>query len=147
MNTIPGSRTFRILVVDDNDADTYLLRRALIHAGLDCDLTVIDDGAEALAFANRQGKYAGSPVPNLSVIDLNLPKYGGNEILKAIRQNKDLQNLPVVVMTSSAAPGERARIEELGVERFITKPPELEDFMQIGDVFKELLVNRPDRAL
>ena len=77
----PLRQTFHILLLEDNPADIYLLRQALKNAGVDFDLTVIEDGADGLAFARRQGKYKGSFVPDLAVLDLNLPKGGGESVL------------------------------------------------------------------
>jgi CheY-like chemotaxis protein len=132
--------TFRILLVEDNPADIYLFREALKEAGLNFELTVIEDGADGLAFARHQGKYAATPVPDLAVLDLNLPRAGGASVLEAMRQSKALQRVPVFIMTSSAEPREQVRAMELGVERFITKPLDLEDFLQIGHVVKEVLL-------
>src|ERR1700722_950128 len=78
----------RILLVEDNDADVYLFRKALETAGLQFELTVMRDGAEALAFVRRQGKYSASSVPSLVVLDLNLPKDGGIQVLRAIRERE-----------------------------------------------------------
>jgi len=135
----PTLPAFRILLVEDNAADTYLLRRALKDAGLNVELTVIEDGAEALAFVRHEGKYAARPIPDLAVLDLNLPKLGGATVLEAIRQNTDLCHVPVAIMTSSTGPREQVKAEELGDGRFITKPPDLEDFLKIGQVLKEML--------
>jgi chemotaxis family two-component system response regulator Rcp1 len=132
-------QVFDILVIEDNAADVGLLRLALKETGLAFELTVIEDGAEALAYIRREGKYAGMSRPDLVVLDLNLPKKSGMEVLEAIRQNKEMSNVPVAVVTSSSAPLERAMIEGLRVERFITKPPELEDFLRIGGVLIEVL--------
>ena len=135
----------RILLIEDNDADVYLFRTALESAELNCELIVIEDGAEALAFVRHEGKHAGSPLPDLAVLDLNLPKNEGTEVLEAIRQNKNLSNLPVVVVTSSALPREQAKTEQLGVARFITKPTDLADFLQIGMVLKQVLAESQAR--
>jgi CheY-like chemotaxis protein len=139
MSTVPPL-TFRILLVEDNPADIYLFREALKEAGLKFELTVIEDGADGLAFARRQGEYACSCVPDLAVLDLNLPKASGAAVLQAMRQSQDLRLVPIFIMTSSAEPHEQARAMELGVERFITKPLDLEDFLQIGQVVKEALL-------
>jgi CheY-like chemotaxis protein len=136
------ARTFDILLAEDNPADVYLFRQALLGAGIDFRLTVIEDGREALAFARRDGEYAGVSIPDLAVLDLNLPKFGGIEILEALRRNDELKRVPVFIMTSSAEPRERARAVELDVERFITKPPDLADFLQIGHVVKEVLLRQ-----
>ena len=130
---------YRILLVEDNSADVYLFRQALKKAELDVELTVIEDGGEALAFARGQGKYAAAPIPDLAVLDLNLPKAGGAAVLAAMRQNEHLSHVPVAVLTS-AEPREKMKPAELGIGRFITKPPDLEDFLHIGQVLKEMLI-------
>jgi two-component system response regulator len=140
MNDDLRSRTFRILLVEDNPADVYLLRQALSAAGLSVEWTVIDDGGEALAFGRRQGKYAALPIPDLAVIDLNLPKTGGAAVLAAMRQQKDLSHVPVAVISSAAEAPEQTKAKELGFDRYITKPPDLEDFLKIGQVLKKMLM-------
>jgi len=142
MTGTPPRQRFNILLLEDNPADIYLLRQALKNAGVDVELTVIEDGAEGLAFARRQGKYAGSVIPDLGVLDLNLPKGGGESVLRAMRQSNDLDRVPVVIMSSSSAPSEQANIKDLGVEQFIRKPADLEAFLQIGYVLKEVLLKR-----
>ena len=142
MRTKQIDEPFDILVIEDNPADVRLLRLALDETGLAYELTVIDDGAEALCFVRREGKYAATPKPDLVVLDLNLPKKSGMEVLAALRANKELSNTPVAVVTSSSAPLERAQVEGLRVERFITKPPELEDFLRIGAMLIEVLLER-----
>jgi|HubBroStandDraft_1064217.scaffolds.fasta_scaffold226923_2 CheY-like chemotaxis protein len=129
----------RILLVEDNAGDVYLFRKALENAELNFELSVIEDGAEALAFARQEGKYAGSSAPDLALLDLNLPKNEGLEVLKAMRHNSHLSKVPVVITSTSANPRERVAAEELGVERYIMKPLDLESFLQIGTVLKEIL--------
>jgi CheY-like chemotaxis protein len=129
-----------ILLVEDNAADIYLFRQALERAGLTFELTVIKDGGEALAFATGDRRLSADRVPDLLILDLNLPKVGGCEVLEALRQNPDLSNLTVAVLTSSAALRDYERCTELGVARYITKPLELEDFLQIGEVVKQVLL-------
>ena len=138
----PLRQIFHILLLEDNPADIYLLRQALKNVGVDFELTVIEDGADGLAFARRQGKYQSSFIPDLAVLDLNLPKGGGEAVLTAMREGTDLDRVPVVVMSSSAAPGERANVEELGVRHFIRKPADLEAFLQIGHVLKAILLKQ-----
>jgi chemotaxis family two-component system response regulator Rcp1 len=138
----PLGQIFHILLLEDNPADIYLLRQALNNAGVNFDLTVIQDGAEGLAFARRQGQYEGSFIPDLAVLDMNLPKGGGESVLMAMRHSKDLDRVPVVIISSSAAPSEQANVKKLGIEQFIKKPADLEEFLQIGYVFKEILLKR-----
>ena len=136
---ITTSKIFRILVVEDNPADVYLLRQALKQAGLNCELKVIDDGAEALEFVRNHTPTEKENF-DLAILDLNLPTNNGIEVLAAIRQNGALSDMLVVVLTSSAAPLERSQVEQLRVVRFITKPPNLADFLKIGDMLKEVLL-------
>lgn len=142
MNATPLRQIFHILLLEDNPADIYLLRQALVDAGVDFEMTVIENGADGLAFARRQGRYEGGFIPDLAVLDLNLPKGGGESVLAAMRQSKDLDRVPVVMMSSSAAPREQAKLKELGIEHFITKPLDLDAFLQIGYVLKEVLLKR-----
>ena len=139
--------TARILLVEDNPGDVELLRLALKRAGLDCELMVLDDGAEALALVRQQGKYAGVPVPDLAVLDLNVPKYDGVEILEALRANPAFAEVRVAVLSSSSSPRERANIEKYHISRYITKPLDLDEFLRIGEVLKELLTDGASRGI
>ncbi len=128
----PPVRKIRILIVEDNPADVHLLRLALIDAQLDCELTVIDDGAEALAFARQQGKYESSSIAELVVLDLNLPKTNGLEVLEAISKNRAFSDVPVAVLSSVFSPRELATIEQFNVAYRRNKPSTLEEFLKIG---------------
>ena len=138
MSPAPAMQTFRMLLIDDNDADVYLLRRALTKAGLTIELTVLKDGGEGLAFA--RGEDGSAPRPDLVVLDLNLPKTGGAEVLRAMKGNPALALVPVVVMSSSASKAEQAVIAELGVTKYFTKPPDLAGFMKVGEMFRKILL-------
>src|SRR5438045_6674466 len=94
----------RILLVEDNDADVYLFRKAFATAELKFELVVIDDGERAMQFIRNKGKYAGSPVPDLAIIDLSLPKNDGIQVVEAIRAAERFADMPVVVASSSAKP-------------------------------------------
>jgi CheY-like chemotaxis protein len=139
-------RTVRLLVVEDNPADVELLRYALGSAELACDLTVIDNGGDALAFFQQRGKYADMPAPDLAILDLNLPKYDGIEILEAMRANRAFAQVPVAVMSSSSSPRDRARIEAFHIVRYITKPADLDEYLRIGLIVKQLLEETQSRA-
>lgn len=130
----------RILLVEDNSADIYLFRKALLSTEMNVELTVIEDGGSALAFVRGEGKYAGSRIPDLAVLDLSLPKNDGLQILEAIRQTKRFENMPVVVTSSSPVPPIQLKQPHLNVARYIRKPPDLEDFLRIGSELKEILV-------
>ena len=129
----------RILLVEDNPGDVGLLRLALEKARLDCELTVLCDGAEAIELVQQRGKYAGVAPPDLVVMDLNVPKYDGAEILQAMRSNPAFATVCVAVVSSSSSGRERARIEKYQISRYISKPLDLDEFLRIGDTLKELL--------
>ena len=136
----PGVRKVRNLLIEDNAADVELLRRALTSAQLDCDLIVLEDGAEALSFLSRLETNAGASAPDLAVLDLNLPKNDGVEVLQAMRATGAFSQVPVAIVTSSGSPRERARVEQYGIGRYIIKPPDFDEFLRIGFMLKELLV-------
>ncbi len=141
MNNPTFERKIRILLVEDNPADVDLMRLALLGAQLDCELTVLEDGAEALDFL-RGLEAIGASTPDLAVLDLNLPKIDGVEVLLAMRAHQSFSRVPVAVVTSSSSPRERAHIEQFGVGRYITKPADLDEFLMIGFTLKELLAER-----
>ena len=97
------------------------------------------DGDDALAFIRREGAYADAAIPNLILVDLNLPKCDGEVILREIRQAKHLDGVPVCAWSSSQSRRDRDLLAELGVVRFITKPSGLDQFMEIGKILKDLL--------
>ena len=133
MNDRSQAQAVRILLVEDNDADIYLFRRALKTAELTAEVTVISDGAAALAFV-RSGE-----VPDIAVLDLNLPKHGGLQVLQAIRERNDWSEVPIAVMSSSMSPAEQAMTAELRATRYIRKPPDLDSFLRIGNTLKDML--------
>lgn len=132
--------TFLILLVEDNSADVYLVRKALEHEGSKFQLILMPDGAEALAFIRREDPYSERPVPDVAVLDLNLPKNEGAEVLETLRKSKDLSNVPVVIMTSTASVAERQRVERFGAERYITKPCDLDEYLQIGSIVRDVIL-------
>ncbi len=137
-----GTR-FRIVVVEDNPCDVDLLRLALEEQGIHCELTVLEDGGEALAMARQRGKYAGFSTPDLMLLDLSLPKNDGPEILEALRANPAFADLTVAVLSSSSSPRDRARLQGFRVSRFITKPADLDEYLKIGAIIKQLLDLEP----
>ncbi|HXE14503.1 MAG TPA: response regulator [Bryobacteraceae bacterium] len=144
MTLAPEAMTFRILLVEDNAADSYLFRQALEIIGLSFELAVIQDGDEALAFAQSSPKHSATGIPDLLVLDLNLPKVAGCRILEAVRQNPDLAQVAVAIMTSSEAPQDHERCTALGISAYIVKPLDLEDFLRIGEMVKKILAESKD---
>jgi two-component system, chemotaxis family, response regulator Rcp1 len=136
----------QILLVEDNDADVYLFRKALAAADFKFEITLAQDGAEALAFVRGEGKYSARSVPDLVVLDLNLPKDGGVQVLRAIRERETFSNVPVAVVSSSASPQDRDETDKLGIDRYVRKPADLEEFLKVGQIFKELLFPHSPRG-
>jgi chemotaxis family two-component system response regulator Rcp1 len=129
----------RIVVIEDNDSDVFLLDRALKKQELRFEMVHLLNGREALAFIRRQGAHADLPVPNLILMDLNLSKYTGEDILREIRGAKHLAGVPVCAWSSSQSFRDRTMLENLGVSQFITKPAGLDQFLAIGKLIKDLL--------
>jgi DNA-binding response OmpR family regulator len=129
----------RIVVIEDNDSDVFLLDRALKMQNFQFELLHLLNGREALAFIRRQGAYAETAVPNLILMDLNLSKYTGEDILREIRGAKHLAGVPVCAWSSSQSLRDRSTLKDLGVSQFITKPTGLDQFLAIGKLIKDLL--------
>jgi len=129
----------RILVIEDNGSDVFLLTRALKKQDLQFELVHLLSGTEALAFIRRQGAYADAAIPNLILVDLNLSKYTGEDILHEIREARYLDGVPVCVWSSSRSRRDEAVLKDLGVAQFITKPAGLDQFMEIGKTIKDVL--------
>ncbi|MGA2131775.1 MAG: response regulator [Bryobacteraceae bacterium] len=127
-----------ILLAEDNPADVYLIREALREHGVDCALRIATDGQQVLRLLSGEGS-ASSPLPSLIILDLNLPRHDGIEILQRLRETSEMRAVPVVVLTSSDSPRDRLAASQLGVTRFLRKPSNLEQFLSLGLVFKELL--------
>jgi len=132
-------RAAQILVIEDNVSDVFLLKRALNKQGLRFELVHLLNGGEALAFIRRQGAYTDAAIPDLILVDLNLSKYTGEDILRKIRSATHLGGVPVCVWSSSRSRRDEALLKDLGVSQFITKPSGLDQFMEIGKIIKDLL--------
>jgi two-component system, chemotaxis family, response regulator Rcp1 len=122
----------KILVAEDNPADVYLLREAFQVATDDVELLIVADGEQALEYIQRQGQFRDAIIPDLVVLDLNLPKSDGGDVLKCLRETPDYAHVPVVVLTSSDSPRDRKTAESLGANCFITKPSDLDAFLNLG---------------
>jgi len=129
----------RILVIEDNGSDVFLLERALKKQELQFELVHLPNGDEALAFMRRQGVWAEAENPDLILMDLNLAKYTGEDILREIRAADHLTGVPVCAWSSSQSLRDEALLKDLGVLRFVTKPTGLDQFMEVGAIIKDLL--------
>jgi len=128
-----------ILLAEDNPADVYLIREALREHGVDCPLIVAADGQHVLRILAGDEAGQSAEDAGLIILDLNLPRHDGIEILQSLRNTTKLRDIPVVVLTSSDSPRDRLAAHELGVTCFLRKPSNLEQFLSLGKVFKDLL--------
>jgi two-component system, chemotaxis family, response regulator Rcp1 len=129
----------RMLVVDDNESDVFLLERALKKQDFPFELVHLLSGGEARAFIHKRGAYADAANPNLILLDLNLSQYTGQDIIHEIRNAPHLAGVPVCVWSSSRSRRDESELKDLGVSRFIPKPTGLDQFMEIGTILKEVL--------
>jgi chemotaxis family two-component system response regulator Rcp1 len=120
-----------VLLVEDSPGDVRLTREAFKDAKVHLNLSVASDGADAIAFLKREGKYANAPRPDLILLDLNLPKKDGREVLAEIKESPTLMCIPVVVLTTSASEADILRSYRLHANCYITKPVGLEGFLAV----------------
>lgn len=120
-----------ILLVEDNPGDVRLTREALTESKLNIELHVVRDGEEAMAFLRREGAYVNSQRPDLVLLDLNLPKLDGREVLARLRADANLRRIPVVVLTVSTAEEDVLRSYDLAANCYISKPIDLDQFVTV----------------
>lgn len=123
-------RTVEILLVDDNIGDVVLTKEALKGAEFSNHVSVARDGFEALEFLRRTGKFSSAARPDLILLDINMPRKNGCEVLEEIRCDEDLRIIPVVILTSSEAEDDIRRSYELGANCFVTKPADLDEMVK-----------------
>lgn len=131
MRPIDKATPVEILLVEDSPTDALLAREALEYAKVCNRLHVVTDGAEAIAFVRRQGRYADAPRPDLILLDLNLPKKDGREVLKEIKSDEQLRIIPVVVLTTSSAEADVVQSYDLHANCYIVKPVDFEKFAAV----------------
>lgn len=135
-----------ILLAEDNSADVYLIREALREHDVECTIRLVSDGKDVMRIISPQESPGEAQDLGLIILDLNLPRHDGIEILQRLRDNALLAHVPVVVLTSSDSPRDRLIAMELGAARFLRKPSNLEQFLGLGALFKELLGQSEDKA-
>jgi CheY-like chemotaxis protein len=124
-------RPIEILMVEDNPGDVRLTVEALKEAKVRNNLHTVEDGVEALAFLRREGRYTEVPRPDLVLLDLNLPKMNGREVLAEIKEDPDLRRIPVVILTISQAEQDIVKSYNLHANCYITKPVDLDQFLEV----------------
>jgi CheY-like chemotaxis protein len=131
-----------ILLAEDNFGEVLLVQRALEENRIAHELHVARDGVEALAFVAQIGERGGMPCPDVILLDLNLPKIDGPNVLSEFRKHPACAHTPVIVVSSSDAPKDRALMAKLGVDRYFKKPSDLDAFMQLAPVVREVIEGR-----
>jgi two-component system, chemotaxis family, response regulator Rcp1 len=127
----PIGKEIEILLVEDNPGDVRLTKEALQECKMHNRLTVVEDGLAALAFLNGEGGFKGASLPDLILLDLNLPKLDGREVLKVIKTDDRTKRIPVVILTTSQAEEDIIRTYDLQANCYITKPVDLDQFIKI----------------
>jgi chemotaxis family two-component system response regulator Rcp1 len=126
-----------ILLVEDNPGDARLTAEALKEAKVRNKLSHVDDGEEALAFLRQQGKHAGARRPDLILLDLNLPRKDGREVLAEIKRDEHLKRIPVVILTTSQSEDDILRAYNLNANCYVSKPVDLDQFIKVVTTIKE----------
>ena len=131
MNSQRGGKPVEILLVEDNPGDVRLTEEVLMEGKVRNNLQVVEDGVEAMAFLRRENNYAEAPRPDLILLDLNLPKKDGREVLQEIKEDGEFKCIPVVVLTTSEADEDILRSYDLAANCYITKPVDLDQFIRV----------------
>lgn len=126
-----AAKTVDILLVEDNPADVRLILETFGEVKLFNQINVVEDGVEALAYLRGQGKYGAAPRPDLVLLDLSLPRKSGQEVLAEVKQDPDLKQIPIVVITSSQAEKDIFEAYNNHVNCYLTKPVDLEQFIAV----------------
>lgn len=141
MNSEPAAKPIIILLVEDNPADVRLTQEALKEGHVLNTLYTVKDGIEAMSFLRREGSYKDMPCPDMIFLDLNLPRKDGREVLKEIKSDETLRRIPVVVLTTSKAEDDIIQTYSDHANCFITKPVDLDQFIEVIKSIKEFWVN------
>jgi CheY-like chemotaxis protein len=131
------TKPIEVLLVEDNPGDAQLTRIALNDGKMCINLSLTEDGVDALAFLRKQGKYADAPRPDLILLDLNLPRKDGREVLAEIKADPSLRRIPVVVLTTSQSDTDILQAYELAANCFITKPVDFDQFVKIVQTIED----------
>ena len=128
--TVPG-RPIIILMAEDNPTDVLIAKEGLLSAKMLNTLYVVDDGMDALDFLRRKGRHAGSPRPDLILLDLNMPRMNGQEVLAAIKADASLKEIPVVILTTSKSEEDVSKAYGLHANCYISKPVDFNEFTKV----------------
>ena len=124
-------KPIEILLVEDNEGDVGLIEEVFEEAKIRNRLHIAENGEEAILFLHGEGKFSGSPRPDIILLDLNLPKKDGREVLREIKEDHNLKNIPVVILTTSGAEKDIFRAYELRANAYVTKPLDFDQFIKV----------------
>ena len=131
MKTKIAAKPIEILLVEDSEGDVGLIEEVFEDAKIRNNLHVVEDGEEAMLFLNNEGQFSGAPRPDIILLDLNLPKKDGREVLEEVKEDDNLKNIPVVVLTTSKAEEDILRSYNLHANAYITKPVDFDQFIKV----------------
>ena len=137
LSTLNQPKQINLLLVDDDPGDVELTLEIMDLSKLKLDIQVVSDGVEALEYLNRTGDYTEASTPDLILLDLNMPRKNGREVLDYIKKDEDLKKIPVVVLTTSSSEEDIEKTYNLGASCYITKPVGLEEFQKVVKAFDE----------
>ena len=128
---IPAGRVLSVLLVDDDEGDLLMIREALDSNTSAHEVHVVHDGEEALQFLRRQGPFDAAPRPDLVLLDLNMPRMDGRQVLAAVKADAELRTIPIVVLTTSRAPADIISSYQLHANAYVTKPMSLDELTDV----------------
>ena len=134
-------KSIEILLIEDNPGDVELTRESLSMGKIKNNLTVVMDGEEAMDYLYQRGNYANSALPDIILLDLNLPKINGREILKSIKDDSKRHTIPVIILSSSEAAHDIQESYHLHANCFVTKPVQLSDFMSVVQMIENFWID------
>jgi two-component system, chemotaxis family, response regulator Rcp1 len=134
-----GLRRWNILIAEDSRSDVFLIRQAIEKSGLDVQLYVADDGEKAVKFFEQADADLTAPCPDLILLDINMPRYKGGNILRRLRTSLRCAGALVLVVTSSDSQADREEMIALGADGYFRKPSDFAEFMKLGDLIRQLL--------
>ena len=137
MSSDPSRREVEILLVEDDPADEQLMQQALKESAVPVSLNVVEDGVEAMAYLRGQAEYATALLPDLILLDLKMPKKGGLEVLAEVKADEALRRIPIIVLTTSDAPGDIFKAYGLQASAYITKPSDVKEFDRVTRSLKD----------
>lgn len=137
MNDLQTGHSIEILLVEDNPGDVRLTQEVLRDGKVNNNLSVVDDGIKALAFLNKESPYLDVPHPDLILLDLNLPRKDGREVLQIIKADRHLRRIPVVILTTSQAEQDIIQAYNLHANCYISKPIDLDQFIKVVKSIEE----------